>query len=292
MNGQLNLPKGSSGGRSPVVSRCLFSSAFPGLLIGLFEATRFWTAPRVIPLLVPDVGWVIWFLAPLADMIFFGLAGLVLGWLAGRIHGGKEVLAALGTANAVTFVALMLGWFHREIGMHPLSLSGEVVVPLTIFEPAFLVSLVVFAAVWHWLEPLAGRVLSALMKPLKWGLAGATVVSIAAIGVFIIWPPVSGPAAPQRLPRRAARRTSSLSRSIRCAQTIFRPMVTRVRQRPTWTASRAPACYLKTPRRSGNTSRIVTAGKSFTTGPPIPEKKIIWPRPLAIRPLWMDCVRT
>ncbi len=170
---QLNLPKGSSARRSVVVSRCLFSSAFLGLLVGLFEAALLRTTPRVIPLLVPDVGWVIWFLAPLVDMIFFGLAGLVLGLLASRIHGAKEVLAALGTANAVTFVGVMLGWFHRDIGMHPFSLSGEVVVPLTIFEPAFLVSLVVFAAVWHWLEPLAGRVLCALMKPLKLGLAAA-----------------------------------------------------------------------------------------------------------------------
>jgi arylsulfatase A-like enzyme len=199
MNEQMNPPQGTASRRSQVVSRWLFSSAFLGLLIGLVEATLLWTTPRVIPLLVPDVGWVIWFLAPLVDMIFFGLAGLVLGWLASRI-GGKEVFAALQVAIAVTFVVLMVGWFHREMCIRPFNVSEVVVIPLAIFVPAFLVSVVIFAAAWRWLEAFVGRVLGVLIKPLAWGLAAATVAAVAGIGIFMLWPPISGPAAPPTVP--------------------------------------------------------------------------------------------
>jgi len=67
---------GKAGTHDGIVSRFFLLSAPVGFLIGLFEAHLLWTTPRVIPLLVPDVGYVIWFLAPLADMIFFGLVGL------------------------------------------------------------------------------------------------------------------------------------------------------------------------------------------------------------------------
>ena len=72
------------GGSAGFVSRWLFISALLGLLIGFFEAWMLWTRPRVIPLLEPDVAYVVWFLAPLIDMAFFALAGLALGWLVSR----------------------------------------------------------------------------------------------------------------------------------------------------------------------------------------------------------------
>ncbi len=74
MKKQQDLPGGTGSTRAVFVSRWLFSGAFLGLLIGLAEAARLWTAPRVIPLLVPDVGWVIWFLAPLVGPFPSGLA--------------------------------------------------------------------------------------------------------------------------------------------------------------------------------------------------------------------------
>ena len=74
MKKQQNLFGGTGSSRSVFVSRWLFSGAFLGPLIGLAEAARLWTTPRVILLLVPDVGWVIWFLAPLVGPFPSGLA--------------------------------------------------------------------------------------------------------------------------------------------------------------------------------------------------------------------------
>lgn len=173
------------------VSRCLFSGAFLGLLIGLFEAALLWTTPRVVPLLVPDVGWVIWFLAPLVDMAFFGLAGLMLGLPARRsVH--KEVFVAAYAGLAVTFVYLMVKWFHFEIGLHPFHFDMEVVVPSIVYAASFAASLVFLSVTWQRLSGFAERRMSALMKPLVRGVSAAAVVAIAGIGVFTLHPSFSG----------------------------------------------------------------------------------------------------
>ena len=62
MRGKSNQSGRVAACRPGFVSGWLFSSAFLGLAIGLVEATLLWATPRIIPLLVPDVGWVIWFL--------------------------------------------------------------------------------------------------------------------------------------------------------------------------------------------------------------------------------------
>ncbi|MCL5671416.1 MAG: sulfatase-like hydrolase/transferase, partial [Acidobacteria bacterium] len=187
------------GGSAGFVSRWFFISALMGLLIGIFEAWMLWTRPRVIPLLEPDVAYVVWFLAPLIDMAFFALAGLALGWPASRTRG-KELFAAIEAALAVTFVTLMVAWFHIEIGPRPFNFDGDVLLPALIFTPAFLVSLLIFAAVWPWLKVLGERRLAPLMRPLGWGLGAITAVALAGIGVFMLWPPISGPAAPPTVP--------------------------------------------------------------------------------------------
>lgn len=87
-------------GRHPgLVSGWLFSGAFLGLLIGLFEAWLLWTRLRMIPLLVPDVGYVVWFLAPLIDMAFFAEVGLGLGWLAVSFWDGQSIAERLPVAR-------------------------------------------------------------------------------------------------------------------------------------------------------------------------------------------------
>ena len=174
-----------------IVSRFFLLSAALGLLIGLFEAYLLWTRPRVIPLLVPDVGYVIWFLAPLVDMIFFGLLGLGLGLLARRTRG-REALVAAEAGVAVTFVALMLKWFHVEIGLHPFQFGMEAQTPLTYFAVVFLVFLLLLSAVWPWLAGFSERWVSTLVKRLPWGVAAATVVAVAGIGIFVVRPSFSG----------------------------------------------------------------------------------------------------
>jgi len=82
-------------------SRFFLLSTATGLLVGLFEAALLWMVPRGFALLGPFVGvrYVIWFLAPLVDMIFFGLLGLVLGWAA-RHTRHWQALAAVLTASS------------------------------------------------------------------------------------------------------------------------------------------------------------------------------------------------
>ena len=200
MKGQLNQRGGMAANRAGVVSRFFFVSACLGLLIGLFEATLLWTTPRVIPLLVPDVGWVIWFLAPLVDMGFFALAGLCLGLLARQTRGRKEIFAALEGGLAITFVFLMLQWFHGGFAITPLNFATDVGMPLIALVIFFAILLMVFAATWNRLSAFTENWLGRAMMPLGWVLATAFIVLMVGIGVFVLWPPITSPAAGPTVP--------------------------------------------------------------------------------------------
>jgi len=178
------------GNRSGIVSRFFLASAWLGLLIGLFEAYLLWTTPIVIPLLDPDVGYVIWFLAPLVDMIFFGVVGLGLGWLARRTRGRKAIVA-FEAGITVTFVTLMLAWFHVGIGLHPVLFDMEVVFPLKLFAAGFIVALLLLVATWRRLAGFSERWIRVLVRPLAWGIAAVTVIAVVGIGVFVARPSFS-----------------------------------------------------------------------------------------------------
>ena len=182
---------GTTGRRDGVVSRFFLISAAVGLLIGLFEAYLLWTTPRIIPLLVPDVGYVIWFLAPLLDMVFFALLGLGLGWLASRT-GWIEVLVAVQTALVVAFLTLMRAWFHLITGPPPFGFNLEALFPLACFVAVFIVSRAVLQGTWHGLAGYSERWMGVVLKPLAGGLGAATVVAVAGIGVFVMRPVFSG----------------------------------------------------------------------------------------------------
>jgi len=64
-----------------LVSRPALLGSFLGLAIGICEAARLYLVPTP-PLLVPDVRYVIWFLAPLVDIVLGGFIGLALGLVA------------------------------------------------------------------------------------------------------------------------------------------------------------------------------------------------------------------
>ena len=66
-------PAGTAGERAKITSRFVVLSALAGLAIGIFEAVLLRSSPRVKALLVPDIGDVEWFLAPLVDMTCLGL---------------------------------------------------------------------------------------------------------------------------------------------------------------------------------------------------------------------------
>lgn len=185
--------------RAGMVSGFFLFSLSLGLLIGLFEAYLLWTRPRIVPLLVPDVGYVIWFLAPLVDMIFFGLVGLGLGLLSRRAQG-LEALVAIEAAVAGTFLTFMLVWFHIDIGLHPFNSDTEIAMPLMVFAGYFIVFLALFAAVWGRVAALAERWMSGLARPLGRGLSVITTLELAGIVAFALWPPISGPEAPPTVP--------------------------------------------------------------------------------------------
>src|SRR5574337_1381682 len=88
----------SAASRREIVSRFVAISALAGLLLGIFEAALLRSSPRIEFLLVPDIGFVEWFLAPLVDMAWFGLWGLALGLLAAR-SPGKNRVALLAAAD-------------------------------------------------------------------------------------------------------------------------------------------------------------------------------------------------
>jgi arylsulfatase A-like enzyme len=179
--------------RAELLSRFFVAGVGAGLFVGILEAALLWTSPRVAALLTRDVRYVIWFLAPLVDMIFFGLAGLALGWLAGR-RSFLQLAVALKSGIVVAFVALAWLWFHREIALQSFSFREDLLVPLACFSAGFAAAL---AVLFLMRRPLAGsfkRRRGVRLRPLAWGLAAAATVALAGVGIFAVrpsWPGTS-----------------------------------------------------------------------------------------------------
>src|SRR5579883_1274035 len=128
-----------------------------GLLVGSFEALLLRTSPRVAALQSCDTRYVIWFLAPLVDMVFFGIV--------------------------VAFVALTWRWFHVEMALGSFSFQEHVLVPCMYFFAGFALSLAIFARV-NKLGALFERWLWRTLKPAAWCLAFAASVAIAGVCFF------------------------------------------------------------------------------------------------------------
>jgi arylsulfatase A-like enzyme len=176
------------------ISCFLLTSASAGLLMGLFEASLLWTSPRIMPLLEPDVGYVIWFLAPLVDMIFFGLLGLLLGWLAARnqTRNLTGMLAAVNAGIFVMFVALRLRWMHARVILRPFDFIEDISVPLIWFVFGVVISLLIISWLGSRLGVFSHGLLARVRRPLAWGLAAAIAVSVAGISVFVARPSLFG----------------------------------------------------------------------------------------------------
>src|SRR2546430_1237807 len=75
--------------------------ALIGLVIGLYEAARLYSIPSRA-LLEPDVGYMVWLVAPLVNGTVGFVAGLLAGWLKGNRHPiAKFVASALGATGAL-----------------------------------------------------------------------------------------------------------------------------------------------------------------------------------------------
>jgi len=189
-NNEIKL-RGGKGKRAGVMVRFFLASVAIGFLTGIFEASHLWTSPRVAALLYPDVRYVIWFLAPLVDMLFFGLVGLGLGWLAARTRFLKLVVA-VGAGIVATFWGLTWHWFHMEIALRAFSFHEEILIPLDCFSLGFAASLVALILMGRWLAGQVERWARVLLKPLAWGMVAIAVVALAGVVTFEARPSYSG----------------------------------------------------------------------------------------------------
>ncbi len=186
--------------RREIISRFVTVSALAGLLMGIFEAALLRTSPRIAALLVPDMGFVVWFLAPLLDMACFGLIGLLLGWLAVRKPGKNRIamLVAVDGAALVTFVALRLRWLHTRIVIKEFAFRVDLLIPLAWFGAGLAASLLAAYLLWKPVSNLASRTRFRMVLFLSWGLALAGLVAISGVGAFLVRPsPNSAPPGPR-----------------------------------------------------------------------------------------------
>ena len=176
--------------RREILSRFVAFSSLAGLLLGIFEGALLRNSPRIEFLLVPDIGNVEWFLAPLVDMAWFALWGLVLGWLAARTPGKlwMALLAAADVAAVVAFVALRLRWLHTRLVITQFAFNEDVLVPIACFAAGFAVALALVYLLWKPVSTLACRVRLRLVRFVAWGVALAGIVAICGVGYFLLRP--------------------------------------------------------------------------------------------------------
>ncbi|MGA8185260.1 MAG: sulfatase, partial [Terriglobia bacterium] len=182
-------PVGHSASPREVMSRFVVFSAFAGLLLGIFEAALLRSSPLVPALLVPDIGSVEWFLAPLVDITSFALLGLALGFLAGRKPGTHRIkwLVAADVAVVMAFVALRLRWLHTRIVIKEFSLR-DILVPLATFAAALAVAAVAVYLLWGPVSRLAARRRFRWVRILSWSLVAAGLVALGGMGYFVLDP--------------------------------------------------------------------------------------------------------
>ena len=158
--------------RREIIFRSVVINVLAGLLMGIFEALLLRSSPRVEALLIPDIGRVEWFLAPLLDMACFGLLGLVLGWLASRNPGKRRItlVVAANGAAVLVFVALRIRWLHTRIVIKEFTFRENLLIPLAWYAAAFVASLLVTYLLWKPVSKFVGESRFRWLHPLSWGL--------------------------------------------------------------------------------------------------------------------------
>ena len=97
-------------GGTKLISRSAIIGALLGLSVGVLEAARLYFVPAE-PLLVPNVRWGIWFVAPLVDLVVGGLLGFAFGLLVAllcRTPGAVAKLTAAGLGAGATFLVCLI----------------------------------------------------------------------------------------------------------------------------------------------------------------------------------------
>jgi arylsulfatase A-like enzyme len=170
----------------PLIERFAVAGMFLGLLVGVYESSLVSTLPHIKALLHPDVCYVVWFLAPLVDMVIFGVVGTVLGAIAGWTQqsdaANRILLAAvgLGLAGAFAFSIFYLFYLRTK----DLQLGTHLVYAIAAFIVAFEIAAVLIMPLSNraggFFDPLAQVRLKAVGRLLV--VAAAT--SVAGMAFF------------------------------------------------------------------------------------------------------------
>jgi arylsulfatase A-like enzyme len=172
------------------VARFACGGATLGLGIGLVEAALLFFLPRFSGLLRPDVDPVIWFVAPLIDMVSGALLGSVfgsVGWLfATRGPRWRNLVVSAGIAVAGAYLGFLLDWFRIGAGSIFPRRPGAVLVVecfLISFAAAFLIRIFSRPRV-----NAAGEPGIPFRRLAKFNLIAACVF-VCAVASYVIWRP-------------------------------------------------------------------------------------------------------
>ncbi len=190
-NDEEKLAEVLHGKRPALVARFILAGATIGFLVGLYEATLLFFTPRLPMLLQPDVDYIIWFLAPLIGLLFFGLLGAALGLAAAGGDGTNPwrspIGAALGLGAAGAYVVLVPEVLHEWTGDQ--LAARNLVMPLIWFALVFVYALFTFR-VW---KRRAGRFFHAEAPQLPCGLMRAllaiTAVCVSGLVFYLVGRP-------------------------------------------------------------------------------------------------------
>ncbi len=172
--------------RLKCIARFALGGATLGLVVGLLEATHLRSTPRIYVLLKPDVRYVIWFLAPLADLLFFGVLGLVLGVLAATPQGAppkkRAMLAAAGLGISGAYVSMALNLTHFAAKVYNLSHLWR---PLISFSVVLSSVLLVFVIWRRRISRYVDAESAWAFRPLATILSLAMVIALAGMGFYL-----------------------------------------------------------------------------------------------------------
>ncbi len=136
--------------RRGLVARFALAGATLGMLVGFYEAALLYFVPRIPGHLQTDVRYVIWFLAPLGTLVFFGLLGSILGWAATwtRLPSplAPAILAAVGMGLVGAYAACSHVLLH--VWITDLLTAGDLVTATLWFALLFVGTLFALRLGW------------------------------------------------------------------------------------------------------------------------------------------------
>jgi len=144
--------------RTALFGRFVILGAALGLLVGLWEARLLYFVPSVQEYLVVDATYVIWFLAPLIDMMVFGVLGAVLGLIAGAGKTASPRRAVILAAVLIGCAGASIGWsahfvHTHSVNFHIYNRMKDIIFPLVRFAIVFAAALLVASLGRNWIYP-------------------------------------------------------------------------------------------------------------------------------------------